>query len=102
MEFDIWAFFENLSRVDAKGFWRYKGEGLGGWGVINLISWVPLNEVISTPPPYLLFTRRRKQNPLSKRSNFNLLVFVFTSDDGKVHKLNNLSRDLSSIEIWQE
>ena len=44
-------------------------------------SW--LGSLTLNPPPFIFFTWRRKQNPLSKRCNFNVLAFVFTLDGGK-------------------
>ena len=48
--------------------------------------------------PFPIFTWRRKQNPLSKSCNFSLLVFVFTSDDGKSLKVQWFWTSLDVVE----
>ena len=85
----IWHFLTYLGVIVLRGFfvWYFyvlplclrlaHSKGL------NCLGLLP-----SIPPPPLIFTWRRKQIPLSKRSNFNLLAFLYQTME-KVHKLNN-------------
>ena len=97
-------------QVDANGFWR--------WFVFRVIEFMDffhrtVFEISSlkgtqlfrfitpqSPPPLLLFfTWRRKQNPLSIHSHFNILAFVLYRTMEKVHELNNSGLGLQ-LTVW--
>ena len=69
LRFEIWFWFRPQVKNKGEGGWVFEISSFKGTQLIRFIT-------SHTSPPSN-FTWRREQNPLSKRSNFNHLDFVF-------------------------